>query len=191
MNSKDTHISYAKVPGVYVLTCTATNEKYVGCSGNIHNRLKGHFSLLKHGRHHSPRVQELYDEYGLEGFAWEVLEIIDDKEERFRAERAYIGRGFYSINVVSSPLRENPRKGKCYRTSATYLTPWGNFPSPAKAAEACNNSMSADSIETYCKKSWKTITSRQWNHFRFLQQHDRSIISKRTFADLGFGFEPA
>ncbi|MBE9157879.1 GIY-YIG nuclease family protein [Nodosilinea sp. LEGE 06152] len=60
--------------GVYLITCTATGDQYVGWSAKLAVRWEKHRKDLVARRHHNSDMQSLADEYGIESFTFEVLE---------------------------------------------------------------------------------------------------------------------
>lgn len=49
---------------------------YIGKSLDWFGRLNSHYTLLKQGKHHSPKLQSLYNELGIENFSFRVLEYV-------------------------------------------------------------------------------------------------------------------
>jgi group I intron endonuclease len=62
------------VSGIYIIFCKKTKECYIGCSTNIYPRLNTHRSHLKHNIHTNPKLQHMFNKYGLEEFEFELLE---------------------------------------------------------------------------------------------------------------------
>lgn len=60
--------------GIYCITCTKTNEKYIGQSVAIKRRWATHKRELKQGIHYNKHLQRTYDKYGPECFTYEILE---------------------------------------------------------------------------------------------------------------------
>lgn len=61
--------------GIYVIKHTPTGHCYVGQSSNIKLRWRGHRTLLNGGCHHSPRLQNAWNRYGAEQFAFEIVSL--------------------------------------------------------------------------------------------------------------------
>lgn len=64
--------------GIYLITCTSNNKKYVGSSINIDARWRSHRSKLKNNKH-TPLLQNIYRKYGIESLQFSVLELCDEK----------------------------------------------------------------------------------------------------------------
>lgn len=63
--------------GVYCITNTVTGDRYVGKSANIEARLRSHKSGMKRGDSrppHSKLLVESCHQYGIDTFAFEILE---------------------------------------------------------------------------------------------------------------------
>lgn len=75
--------------GVYMFRNEITNEKYIGSSEDALNRYKEHMKLLIKGEHGNYKFQEAFNKYGLENFAFIILELTYE-ESRFKKEKDYI-----------------------------------------------------------------------------------------------------
>lgn len=63
--------------GIYGIRCIPTSKLYVGSSVDIHARWNQHRALLRQGEHRNTHLQNAWNEYGEEAFAFEVLEIVE------------------------------------------------------------------------------------------------------------------
>ena len=79
--------SRPKVAGVYIISCSLTDDSYVGCSSNLRNR------YYKHKRNVGFGVQKdlskLIKEYSWECFSFDILEVCEP-EQIFEKETEYI-----------------------------------------------------------------------------------------------------
>lgn len=64
--------------GVYSITCTVNDKKYIGSSKNCYNRRELHKFYLRHKRHYNKPLQEDYDLYGEDKFIFEIVERVED-----------------------------------------------------------------------------------------------------------------
>jgi len=64
--------------GIYLITCHATGDTYVGKSKNLNQRWCQHRKNLKDNCHENPRLQELYNAHGPKAFTMELLELVPD-----------------------------------------------------------------------------------------------------------------
>ena len=62
-------------PGIYAIRHIASGRAYVGSSRNIYLRWLEHKSDLEQNGHRCPYLQNAWNKYGSDAFAWEVLEI--------------------------------------------------------------------------------------------------------------------
>lgn len=72
--------STEKICGVYSITNTRNNKRYIGSSCDIYGRWASHERLLIKGKHHSSHLQHAWDKYGKENFIFEILEECSQKE---------------------------------------------------------------------------------------------------------------
>lgn len=62
--------------GIYSITNTITGEMYIGQSLSIHKRWNNHLEQLELNSHHSDKLQESYNKYGISAFGFKVLELM-------------------------------------------------------------------------------------------------------------------
>lgn len=71
----------AKRPmGVYKITSTQNNKVYIGSSADVPARINRHKAELKFGSHRNEELQEAWNLYGKTAFEFEVLDLLDHKE---------------------------------------------------------------------------------------------------------------
>jgi len=63
----------AKVSGVYQILNIKTNTRYIGSAADFNKRWSVHKSHLKRNKHHSPKLQNAWNKYGEESFAFQPL----------------------------------------------------------------------------------------------------------------------
>lgn len=78
-----------KLPGIYKIICKENNKVYIGGSGNLRQRRKHHFVILKMNQHINTDLQEDYNRYGKENFDFEVIEYCNKEDIRTK-EVTYI-----------------------------------------------------------------------------------------------------
>jgi group I intron endonuclease len=187
--------------GIYALICTETGQRYVGCSADIRQRINVHFSDMKRSKHHSRLVQELYDTHGRSAFTWEVLEVIEDDEQRHAIEKEYIRSGMFDLNLLSSPIHERPRclhrrkpmrdysGEKSTRFLGFYHVPWGRYATSRQAAHESKGLISHLTVQKNCRNPDKIISKQAFGASAYLQSFGPSVIGK-SWRELGFWFEP-
>ena len=62
--------------GIYKITQTDTGRVYVGSSTDLDKRQKQHFSNLRKGKHVNRKMQIDVEEFGIESFHFEVIELL-------------------------------------------------------------------------------------------------------------------
>ena len=72
--------------GIYWINNMINDDCYIGQSTNIEKRLRHHYSRLQCGKHESRLLQEAINQFGLENFTFEVLEIIENPTEAILIE---------------------------------------------------------------------------------------------------------
>lgn len=121
-----------KICGIYGIQNTLTGEWYVGQSKDIRKRWVCHLSSFKHGKQHSKPMQEAYDRYGIEAFAFSVLEEclpheLNEKEAKWVAVKDAFGHG-YNLNLgstgfcgVACPDEYREKMSKRMKTASAHL----------------------------------------------------------------------
>ncbi len=59
--------------GIYCITCSISDHKYVGQSKDLYKRKNGHFNALKNNKHKNKHLQNAYNKYGVESFSFSIL----------------------------------------------------------------------------------------------------------------------
>ena len=106
INIKDKGVS-----GVYQIKSLRNNEVYIGSSKCVYSRMLHHACHLYNGNHRNKRLQKIYNEDGLEGINFEILEL-SKLEELRKKEQHYINIINPSINIVKNCGSEKPYKKK-------------------------------------------------------------------------------
>lgn len=75
--------------GIYKITNLINGKFYIGSSKVINQRWAAHRWELKYNRHHNQRLQNAYNKYGLENFAYEILEYVEE-DKLIEREQHYI-----------------------------------------------------------------------------------------------------
>lgn len=88
--------------GIYSLINTTTGTRYIGHSSDIQSRLNSHGRDLINQKHTNFWLQEDWNRYGVRAFAFEVLELVEEKEDLPYREKFYISKfeetGVYNSN---------------------------------------------------------------------------------------------
>lgn len=74
--------------GIYKIQSIAFPGRiYIGSAQNMEYRKRCHFSLLKKGKHHSPKLQNHYNKYGLSDLTFCIIEFISNSDTKLLIER--------------------------------------------------------------------------------------------------------
>jgi len=92
--------------GVYRIYSKATNEAYIGSSSNIEARLATHKTKFKTKKHPNQKLQEIFNQHGIDNLLFEILELCahDKLEER---EKFYINLIGKNINIQMNDHEKN------------------------------------------------------------------------------------
>lgn len=101
--------------GIYRIVHNETGRAYIGSAKDIQNRWKRHIYLLNKGHHHNPHLQAAWNKYGPDAFRFEVIEIVEGRDNLIIREQYYIDtrlaeNGSYEFNAA--PKAEAPYRDK-------------------------------------------------------------------------------
>lgn len=96
-------------PGVYLITNTINQHKYVGSSVNIRRRWREHRSSLNRGTSTCTVLQRAWNLYGEDAFAYSVLEYVSARGELAAKEQYYINKMQPEYNAQPIVDRPGPR----------------------------------------------------------------------------------
>lgn len=92
--------------GIYQITNTVSQKRYIGSAVNINSRFNSHISKLNKNRHENNHIQKSYNKHGKENFKFEILAKCP-KEYLLKMEQWFIDniKPEYNIcKVAGSPL---------------------------------------------------------------------------------------
>jgi len=82
---------HANKSGVYKITNTINEKKYIGSAKNFKKRAYQHVSSLKNNKHQNKHLQASFNKHGADAFLFEVIEVVlGDKLARTTKEQMYI-----------------------------------------------------------------------------------------------------
>ena len=97
--------------GIYKITNTINQKIYVGSSVNLKKRFNTHINSLIKNTHHSKTMQRAYNKYGKDSFIFEVVELVELKENLLIREQYYMDElnpfgdnGFNNERIAGSKL---------------------------------------------------------------------------------------
>lgn len=79
-----------KQPGIYSIMHEESGLLYIGSAVSIADRLKLHLVALRAGKHHSSRMQRIFNKYGEACLRSDILEFVDDKAALIKREQTWI-----------------------------------------------------------------------------------------------------
>lgn len=82
--------NYKKVHGIYRITNKLNDKFYVGSAVNLYERWHKHKSQLLKNKHDNGYLQKSFNKHGLENFNFEVIEIVDSRENLINREQYWI-----------------------------------------------------------------------------------------------------
>lgn len=77
--------------GVYEIVNTVSGKRYIGSSVSVPKRWRAHKRALRHGKHHSPRLQHSWRKYGEAAFSFRFLLLCSAKDLIFFEQRCFDG----------------------------------------------------------------------------------------------------
>jgi len=92
---------------IYKITNLITKDFYIGSAINFNNRKWGHISSLRKNKHKNQFIQNSWNKYGEDAFIFEVVEIVDKKENLITREQYWIDTlspTFNLAKIAGSPL---------------------------------------------------------------------------------------
>lgn len=93
--------------GIYKIQHINTGKLYIGSAVNIEQRWGEHIRRLRRGNHHSAKLQNAWNKYGSEMFAFSVIELVDDPSKLLEREQYWID----FANAAKSGYNMTPTAG--------------------------------------------------------------------------------
>jgi group I intron endonuclease len=76
--------------GIYLITNSINNKRYVGSSNNIELRWSRHRRDARNGKHSNPHLQAAISKYGIDNFKFELIEVVPDQGDLTTIEQYYL-----------------------------------------------------------------------------------------------------
>ena len=155
MNIKVDNIDDLKKKGIYSITNTINNKKYIGSTAkSFISRFTQHISKLKLGKHHCVHLQYAWNKYGEETFQFSIEEIMEDISILLDKEAEYIKR--YNSYISGYNANPNPNTSPMYnsnskeKSSITHKRQWENL----------RNSMTPEEYQEFIRERYKNMYGR-------------------------------
>ena len=78
------------VSGIYKITNKVNNKMYIGSSKNMPIRLNQHLKDLIADKHHSYKLQNDFNEFGIDAFTFEIIRVVNNESELKDIEQKYM-----------------------------------------------------------------------------------------------------
>ena len=82
--------SAPKKPGIYEIVNNVTLKRYIGSTVNLYKRRNQHIGDLQNGKHRSSKLQNAFNKYGYCAFVFNVIELVEDKNNLLEREQIWI-----------------------------------------------------------------------------------------------------
>jgi len=98
---------YKVTGGIYSITCSETDDYYVGKSKNLNQRWCQHRNDFKRGKHNNPLLQSLCDLYGTMSLTMTLIELVEDEGDLETREAFWTKERKANVNVTNTKLSDN------------------------------------------------------------------------------------
>lgn len=149
MNIQVENIELLKRKGVYSITNSINNKKYIGSTAkSFISRFTQHVSKLRLNKHHCSHLQFAWNKYGEEAFVFAVEEVLEDTANILDREAEYIKR--YDSYYTGYNANPNPNASPMFnissreKSSITHRQQWENL----------RNSMTKEEYQSFIKKRY-------------------------------------
>lgn len=78
--------------GIYKIINLANEKFYIGSSVDLKKRKRDHMRELKNGIHTNERMQHSFNKYGVEEFKFEIIELVNEKENLITLEQHWMDK---------------------------------------------------------------------------------------------------
>jgi group I intron endonuclease len=87
-------------PGIYKISFIGSDKIYIGSAVNLNRRNSNHLSDLRNNRHCNIIMQRLYTKYGDVNYLFEIIELVNDKNDLIKREQYFIDILSPEINIL-------------------------------------------------------------------------------------------
>lgn len=152
-----------RVSGIYQILHCSTRQCYIGGASDVRRRAARHRRDLASGKHHAPRLQELYSKEGMNAFQILILEEVLE-EHLVQREQFYldsIGPGFNLCPMADSCKGLKHSKETCLKRAQASSKVWQSW------------------TKEYREKRSKQLHDSYIAYKRSLSPEEKTEISKR------------
>lgn len=118
-----------KQPAIYRIRHIESGKSYIGSAVHYPTRWTNHKHELRNNRHHSIKLQNAWNKYGEDAFAFEVVEYVDRIEDLLSFEQTWLTaenvfvRGYNMTPDARSGFGRNHSAETKEKLRAIFLTP--------------------------------------------------------------------
>lgn len=89
--------------GIYKIANKITGDFYIGSAVNLNKRHGNHKSALKKQIHSNKYLQNVFNKYGLDNLSFEIIELVEDKNNLIAREQFFINtlKPKYNIRQIA------------------------------------------------------------------------------------------
>lgn len=77
-------------PAIYEIFCEANGKRYIGSAVNPQRRYYKHVNFLRRGQHFNSHLQNAWNKYGEDTFAFTLIEQVDNEENLIKQEQYWM-----------------------------------------------------------------------------------------------------
>jgi group I intron endonuclease len=88
--------------GIYRIVNNINKKYYIGSTNDLNKRMNAHTCELSINKHHSIHLQRSYNKYGKENFIFEILEYVEEMENKIELKKILIEKEQYWIDFYNS-----------------------------------------------------------------------------------------
>lgn len=88
-----------KIIGIYKISNLVNDKIYIGSSMDVDKRIKRHYNELRKDKHYNEYLQRAWNKYGEINFVYDILEILENKNDLIHKEQYYIDK-YKSYNIL-------------------------------------------------------------------------------------------
>jgi group I intron endonuclease len=78
--------------GIYRILCKKNGRMYIGSSGRVEYRIRGHLNRLKSNKHKYKDIQKYWNEYGENNFSFDIIEYVSNMTDLKNREQFHINK---------------------------------------------------------------------------------------------------
>ena len=89
-----------KIICIYFIKNMENGKFYIGSSIDFNRRKRVHLNLLKNNKHHSIKLQNSFNKYGIDKFQFNIIEIVNNIDQLIQIEQKYLNNFNPDLNMT-------------------------------------------------------------------------------------------